>query len=316
LPYHIPYHEEEEAHPEVSATQIAGYLKPARPVDPSAQHAVRLARPADAARVRERANGGATSARTLLLVRVSIGVVRGWEVTEATGDGAQMHAASLMKQVLGHVAMLLIADLDAPIWRGVTARHVLSHTTGLPNWRHGPDLVPVRPPGERWGYSGEGFVLLQRAVEEIAQASLPEVADEVVFGPLGMSQTRFDDPEPGYHGYRPLLTTGGDYAVFLAHVLRVDDERWQPQWIIDDTLAWGLGWGLELEAPVHCWQWGSNEHASNFVLGCPTTGEGIVVFTDAAGGKTAYRTLVEKHMPGRQAALDAFVNPNWIQLFA
>lgn len=226
-----------------------------------------------------------------------------------------MNAASLMKQVLAHVALCVIDDLDEPIWRDVTARHALSHTTGLPNWREGDALVPLRPPGRRWGYSGEGFVLLQHAVERTTGAPLPAVAADLVFGPLRMHGSRFDEPEPGYHGYRALITTAHDYAVFLAHVLAIDDERWRPQWLIDDTLAWGLGWGLELDAPVHGWQWGSNPDASNFVLGCPATGDGLVVFTDAAGGTSAYEHLVETYMPGRRAALHAFANPNWLDLF-
>ena len=141
------------------------------------------------------------------------------------------------------------------------------------------------------------------------------VAAELVFGPLSMRDTRFDTPEPGYHGYQPLLTTARDYGRFLAHVLSLDDERWVPQWPIDDKLAWGLGWGLELDPPLHAWQWGSNPAASNFVLGCPSTGDGVVVFTDAPGAEAAYRPLVERYMPGRVSALDAFVNPNWLALF-
>lgn len=249
-------------------------------------------------------------------MRSAVGVVRGGELAEVDGDDGEMNAASLMKQVLAHVALAVVEDLDEPIWRDVSTRHVLSHTTGLPNWRDGDELIPLRPPGQRWGYSGEGFVLVQHAVERITATPLPDIADELVFGPLSMTDTRFDSPEPGYHGYRPLLTTARDYGRFLAHVLTIDDERWIPQWSIDDTLAWGLGWGLELEPPVHAWQWGSNPDASNFVLGCPATGDGVVVFTDASGGAPAYRSSVERHMPGRSSALDVFTNPNWLALFA
>ena len=249
-------------------------------------------------------------------MRSGVAVVRGWELAEVDGYAGEMNAASLMKQVLAHVAMNVIDDLDEPIWRDVSTRHVLSHTTGLPNWREGDELIALRPPGQRWGYSGEGFVLVQRKIERVSGMPLPDLAVELVFGPLSMRNTKFDSPEPGYHGYRPLLTTARDYGRFLAHVLSVNDERWVPQWRIDDTLAWGLGWGLELEPPVHAWQWGSNPEASNFVLGCPSLGHGVVVFTDAPGGEAAYRPLIERHMPGRRAALDAFKNPNWLALFA
>lgn len=249
-------------------------------------------------------------------MRSAVAIVRGWDLVGVAGDEGEMNAASLVKQVLSHIACCVLDDLDAPIWQDVTARHVLSHTTGLPNWRSGDELVPLRPPGQRWGYSGEGFVLLQGAIEDAADASLGEVASDLVFEPLQMRRSRFDEPEPGYHGYRPLITTAHDYGTFLAHTLAVHDDRWRPQWVIDDQLAWGLGWGLELDPPVHGWQWGANPQASNFVLGCPERGDGVVVFTDAPGGTPAYRQMVEKHMPGRRAALDAFTNPSWLDLFA
>src|SRR6185295_2724162 len=45
----------------------------------------------------------------------------------------------------------------------ITARMVLGHTTGFPNWRpRGEPLALLRDPGTRFGYSGEGYVYLQR----------------------------------------------------------------------------------------------------------------------------------------------------------
>ena len=64
-----------------------------------------------------------------------------------------------------------------------------------------------------------------------------------------MVDSRLDAPEVDFYGNRPLLTTAADYGRFLAGVLATDDERWQPQWVIDDELAWGLGWGLERGRP-------------------------------------------------------------------
>lgn len=57
-------------------------------------------------------------------------------------------------------------------------------------------------------------------------------AAQHVFGPLGMTESRLDDPELDFHGNRPLITTARDYTRFLAHVLAIDDERWRPQWRI------------------------------------------------------------------------------------
>lgn len=137
-----------------------------------------------------------------------------------------MQAASLGKLIIGHLALAEIEDLDVPISGDITTRHVLSHTTGLPNWRDdGQPLAALRPPGRRWGYSGEGFVLLQKHLEVLGGRSIDQLAADAVFGPLGMADTFFDVPEDGYHGWRPLLTTGADFGRFLAHVLSIEDER-------------------------------------------------------------------------------------------
>jgi hypothetical protein len=85
-------------------------------------------------------------------------------------------AASLSKPVVAHAALQLVdagkLDLDEPLSQlvgplvpndpasaAITARHVLSHTTGLPNWRRNDAPLQTHfPPGSRFSYSGEGFV--------------------------------------------------------------------------------------------------------------------------------------------------------------
>ncbi len=252
-----------------------------------------------------------------LTMRTSEAVVRGWEVVEVRGDPAPMKAASLVKLVLGHLALALIDDLDEPIHGDITTRHVLSHTTGLPNWRPaGEPLAPLRPPGARWGYSGEGFVLLQNELERRSGQAIDGLARQQVFGPLDMPDTSLGDPEPDYHGMRPLRTTAHDFGRFLAHVLTLDDQRWQPQVQIDDELAWGAGWGLEVGPPRYGWQWGLDLDAANFILGCPSSGDGVVVFTDDPNGRAHYREVVTRALPGDHASLRVEHNPRWLELVA
>jgi hypothetical protein len=131
-----------------------------------------------------------------------------------------------------------------------------------------------------------------------------------------MCHSRLDEPEPGFHGFRPLITTAEDYGRFLAHVLAIRDLRWEPLWRIDHELAWGAGWGLELGPPLYGWQWGSHDDASNFVIGCPATGDGVVVLTDDPDGRSYYRSFVEKKRPGDHASLRVEQNPLWLELFA
>ena len=250
-------------------------------------------------------------------MRTSVAVVRNWRLIRADGWDGQMNAASLVKQVIGHIALEVVDNLDEHVDGDITVRHVLSHTTGLPNWRpEGEELVPLRPPGVRWGYSGEGFVLLQRHLERRTGEPIDRLARTLIFDRFEMSDTRLDEPEPGFHGFRALLTTATDYGRFLARVLAIDDQRWEPQWRIDDELAWGAGWGLELGPPVYGWQWGSNPDARNFVIGCPTNGDGVVVFTDSPDGEAMYRLVVERELPGDHASLRVDHNPKWVELFA
>jgi len=75
----------------------------------------------------------------------------------------------------------------------ITALHVLTHSTGLANWRFDPNL-PLESsfePGSRWQYSGDGFVLLQRVVEKIAGRPIAEFMHTTVLEPLGMTQSTF-----------------------------------------------------------------------------------------------------------------------------
>jgi CubicO group peptidase (beta-lactamase class C family) len=126
-------------------------------------------------------------------------------------------AASLTKQVTAYTAFALRAqgkldfdrplvayvdDLPNPAARVVTARHVLSQSSGFPNWRSAkasepvPDLVPAFTPGSRYQYSGEGFFYLQRVIEKIGDAGFGQVVQDLVFRPLGMSSSSLVwDPE-------------------------------------------------------------------------------------------------------------------------
>lgn len=71
----------------------------------------------------------------------------------------------------------------------ITARHVLTHTTGFPNWRQGPDLPIQFAPGSQYQYSGEGFSYLQSVVEEITGKSFERFMLDNVLVPLGMTSS-------------------------------------------------------------------------------------------------------------------------------
>jgi CubicO group peptidase (beta-lactamase class C family) len=75
----------------------------------------------------------------------------------------------------------------------ITVQFVLTHSSGLPNWRFQPDtpLTAAFMPGSRWQYSGEGIFLLQRVVEKIVSAPIGAYMKEKVLKPLGMTASTF-----------------------------------------------------------------------------------------------------------------------------
>jgi CubicO group peptidase (beta-lactamase class C family) len=136
----------------------------------------------------------------------------------------------------------------------ITARHVLNHTTGFPNWREPGKAVPIQfTPGTQRQYSGEGFRYLQSVVQEVTRQPFVEFMRVNVLEPFGMTSSRIvsDDeayrrrlarrhdkdgapivePAPSetaaqkaealatYGAAAMLQTTPGDYAKFLIEII-------------------------------------------------------------------------------------------------
>ncbi len=105
-----------------------------------------------------------------------------------------------------------------PYARHITIRHLLNHTSGLPDylvfWEKSPrinkgsavydseDVVrflaaqkkPEFAPGEKWKYSNSGYVLLTQIVARVSGASFPRFVKENIFAPLGMRDSYvYDD---------------------------------------------------------------------------------------------------------------------------
>ena len=148
--------------------------------------------------------------------------------------------ASVTKTVTAAVALRLVEDgllgLDRPLidvlppehrpaalTPAVTLHHVLSHTSGLPNyhddadetwdsWNANWDRIPsyhmrrpadvlglfrdlpaAGPPGERYEYCDANFILAGLAIEAASGRPFAEVATEHVLRPAGMAETSFDE---------------------------------------------------------------------------------------------------------------------------
>ena len=172
---------------------------------------------------------------------LSLAVVREGRVVKAQGYGlaslelqvpATAHTVyeigSISKQFTATVVMMLVEEGNVKLgdsiahylsglpaaWKGVTIRHLLTHTSGIPDFEAviGYDsyrniytneslLGTVRdsamdfPPGEKWNYSNTGYFLLGMLLEKVIGNPYPRIIQERIFKPLGMSESR--DSEPG-----------------------------------------------------------------------------------------------------------------------
>jgi CubicO group peptidase (beta-lactamase class C family) len=150
------------------------------------------------------------------------------ELSVPVTDSTVFEIGSISKQFVSAAVMLLVQEdrleLDDPIhqylpnlpseWLGVTVRHLLTHTSGIPDYEeirtydvYGFRLTPEeiiqiahsRPmdfaPGAGWYYSNTGYFLLSMIVERIEGRPLGQVLRSRIFEPLGMTQTRLADPE-------------------------------------------------------------------------------------------------------------------------
>jgi len=232
---------------------------------------------------------------------LSIAVVKGGRLAWSRGYGVAneatvFQAASMSKPLFAYAVMKLcergVMSLDTPLTKytserflagdprleQITARHVLSHTSGFQNTRSGDLPLKIHfKPGEKWMYSGEGFAYLQSVVTHLVgkvdrgncaqfEAGLEVCATNFeaymkanVLDPLEMKLSSYsiadkDRQGPGiarYGAMGGLLTTPSDYARFLIAMMKSPAsirEMFRPQVEVEQAkdyrISWGLGWRI------------------------------------------------------------------------
>ena len=273
---------------------------------------------------------------------------------EPVGPDSAFEAASLGKPVFAYAMMQRALDgqldldrplsesLDAPYIDGderidrITVRHVLSHTTGFPNWR--PNRFTAQPgklrierdPGTGFGYSGEGYMLLQSVAARQTGQPTETFMQETLFRPLGMTRSGFiwtgrfapdfvtphDNRGEAGEKWWPrragvaysLHTTASDFARFLEAMLTDGNETAKamlvPQIEISSKHAWSLGWGIERRPDGDWfWQWGDNKGFKHFVMGSRVQRRAVLVLTNGDKGANVYRSVVEAALGFRASAL-------------
>ena len=145
---------------------------------------------------------------------------------------------SLTKQFTAMAVLMLqdrgLLDVQDPIcrhldncpdaWQAVTIHHLLSHTSGIPDFTRFPDYERTKdqpstpaqtidrfrtspldfPPGSKWSYSNSGYVLLGSIVEQASGQRYEDFLQANIFDPLGMADSGYDhnrdDLAVGYAG--------------------------------------------------------------------------------------------------------------------
>jgi len=97
----------------------------------------------------------------------------------------------------------------------ITIHHLLTHTSGIPNYTSLPTLNdfmrdPITPldlvkifwdlpldfePGEKFSYSNSGYIVLGYIIEKVTGESYEDVLKEKIFEPLGMKNSGYDHTE-------------------------------------------------------------------------------------------------------------------------
>jgi CubicO group peptidase (beta-lactamase class C family) len=105
---------------------------------------------------------------------------------------------------------------DYPRGDEITIKHLLTHTSGIPDHTKFEDFNKERRvfeyniletietfknkslefnPGERFKYSNSNYILLGFVIEQVSKVSYAEYIKQNIFGPLKMKNSEFDNPE-------------------------------------------------------------------------------------------------------------------------
>jgi D-alanyl-D-alanine carboxypeptidase len=166
------------------------------------------------------------------------------------GSVTKIFVATLVLQLVDEGLLELDADA-APFAEGITARQLMNHTSGLPDFvgdvveffepyrrdlghrweldardelRLVMELPRLFPPGEGWAYHGSNYIVLRLLVEKATGTMLRDALRQRVLGPLGLTRTDLvEGPLLGdcARGYLPAdnpVLPGGPGAVDVTEI--------------------------------------------------------------------------------------------------
>ncbi|MFC4213018.1 serine hydrolase [Pedobacter lithocola] len=258
--------------------------------------------------------------------------------------------ASLTKSIFALTTLKLIEKgllgLDEPLhkywvdpdikndkrYKKLTPRIILTHQTGFPNWRYMTETNKLAfefEPGTKHQYSGEGFEYLRKAIEKKLGKSIEELAKELLFNPLKMSDTHFwwdsELDETRYalnfnkdgekiktvkyyeaNAAANLLTTVEDYGKFLEYIINgaglsenLYQEMIKQQVKLKENDFFGLGWEILTDfsndefALLHT---GKDPGVSTLAMWFPKSKNGYLIFLNGDNVDKLYEELLTKRL--------------------
>jgi CubicO group peptidase (beta-lactamase class C family) len=248
---------------------------------------------------------------------------------------------NLDRPLLGYISAEFVEKLlDHPLsekgfrrdwFEKITARQVLSHSSGMPHGEGGKPYPLFFEPGTKWKYSADGYFFLQKIIEALKGDKLENLMQKEVLDPLGMTRSClvwredyektmanghgfFGKPEDfrkrkESHAGASLYTTAEDYAKFVCAVLTGEGlqpetlrEMLTPQIDMDKDkgLGWSLGFGTQIDAHgMALWQWGDYGIFRNYIMAYPAERSAVVYLTNSFFGLGISPEAVAKSVGGQ-----------------
>jgi CubicO group peptidase (beta-lactamase class C family) len=295
--------------------------------------------------------------------------IKSTKTGEPVTEDTIFEAASLTKPFFAYLAMMMVEegelDLDKPLleyipkedievglghsldfegfrrdwFERITARMVLSHSSGLPHGERGKPFPIFFEPGTQYRYSADGYYYLQKVIEHLKGEPLEEIMRKMVIEPLNMKdscmvwQDKYETMSAvGHnilsetdgkfrkrteaHAGASLYTTARDYAQFVMAMMNdvglkneTIKQMLTPQIDVDKNVFWSLGFGLErTDNGDAFWQWGDYGIFRNYIVAYKKQKIGVVYLTNSYNGLSICQDIVKHAIGGSKELGVAYLN--------
>ncbi len=236
-------------------------------------------------------------------------LLKGWQLS---GNGYQQEVT--VRQILSHTAGLNVGGFSGYMSEDLLPE-LIDILEGTPP-ANSPPVKIVKEPGIKFRYSGGGYQVMQKIIEDVTGSRFQDVMKEHVFGPLEMANSHYAPLDSAYHGnvsfghtlddcipdYAPihaesaaggLWTTPSDLGLLLIDLMKAYTN--QESGIMDQAalrsmmkpVYWGYGLGFKVNGEGEDFRFSHGGATTgwhcNFIA-LPEKGQAVVVMTNGSNG--------------------------------